>query len=953
MDKGWAQISSDLARVVRGEVYSDILHRSTFSTDASIYQITPGCVVAPLDTTDIISVVKCARSEGIAVAACGAGSGVAGESLCSGIVFDMRRYMNTIIGQEDEGGVVECEAGVVLDDLNNYLSDYGRKIGPDPSTSNRATIGGCVANNATGAHSLEFGYIGDYVESIEGILADGTLAEFKNNYEPGGGSEELVSIAERCSRVLRENAEVIEKSLPESRRNRSGYNIAGICHNGRIDLAKLLAGSEGTLAVFTKVKLRTVAVVRSKALLQLEFKSLGEMARAVPLIVDSGASACELMDKKLMGMAVEALAEYRDILPVDAEAVLLVEHSGESDGEVKEKIEGTDSAVGDLASGRRIFYDKKQQERLWKLRKDAVPLLNRRKGRMHPVGFIEDVSVRNDRLGEYICGVEEIGKKYGIEMSFYGHAGDGELHIRPYLDLSGADGIKTMVGVANDVFSLAWSLGGTISGEHGEGLVRAAFVKRQYGEEFYKILCEIKDIFDPDGLLNPGKIINSDSDIMVKNLRAGHKFLPERLESDLFFEKEELRDELDQCNGCGLCLSEQENTRMCPVFRALGEELGSSRGKANVLRFRGTGQIEDEVFESAEFSELLDLCVNCKVCSVQCPSGVDVSKLVVAARAEIVKRKGLGRTKMVLSNNRYLSLLGSAFAPIANPVMKLSVAKWFLEKMAGLDRRRQMPAFAWGSFLKKGRKFLNKRPAVEGAVDKVAYFADTYVNFNDHNLGFAVLNVLRHNGIEVILPKQRAAPIPSICYGDVKRARKDLSYNVRYLAEAVRKGYKVVCSEPSAALFLRDELRHFVSGQEAKLVSENTYELMGYLFGLYREGKLKSARKTISGKYAYHLPCHLLALGNARVSVELLKELCGLEVSDLNAGCCGMAGTFGMQRENYELSKEISKDLKRALEETQAKDVLTECSACGMQIEHISGARVLHPVKVLAKCYGV
>ncbi|MHC4574921.1 MAG: FAD-binding oxidoreductase [Planctomycetota bacterium] len=572
------KVASDLAEIVKGDVFADILHRAAYSTDASIYQIVPGCVVAPCDTADVIAVVKYAAHHRIPVVARGAGSGVAGESLCSGIVFDMTRYMNKIVSMGEGGAGAVCQPGVVLDDVNKLLSGYGRKIGPDPSTSNRATIGGCVANNSTGAHSLKYGYIGDYVECIEAVLADGSVIEFKNDANPAQlKDDKAASIAKSCLSTLSNKQEVITKALPGTKRNRSGYTIAGICHDGKIDLARLLAGSEGTLAIFTRITLRTVKLPAVKALLQLEFESLEKAAQAVPTIVDSGASACELMDKTVIDMARQALPHYRDILPAAAEAVLLVEHTGQTEDELKEKIESTASKVGEAAIRRRPVFDPIEQNRLWKSRKDAVPLLDRKKGRKHPVPFIEDVSVGNDRLGEYIRGMKEIAQCYQIPVSFYGHAGDGELHVRPYLDLSDPAEVQKMRSIANDVFSLAWSLRGSISGEHADGLVRAAFIRRQYGDEFYELLCEIKKIFDPEGLMNPGKIITDDVDVMSKNLKAEHPVLRERIKSDLLFEQDELRLELEQCSGCGVCLSTEADLRMCPVFRALGEELGRSR----------------------------------------------------------------------------------------------------------------------------------------------------------------------------------------------------------------------------------------------------------------------------------------------------------------------------------------------------------------------------------------
>ncbi|MCK4752468.1 MAG: anaerobic glycerol-3-phosphate dehydrogenase subunit C [Planctomycetes bacterium] len=946
------QVASDLTKIVRGDVFSDIVHRVAFSSDASIYQIMPNCVVVPRDAGDVVTVMRYARENGVPVVARGAGSGVAGESLCRGIVFDMARYMNNIVSVSDDGDRVTCEPGVVLDDLNNFLTEYGRKIGPDPSSGNRATVGGCVANNATGSHSLEYGYMGDYVERIETVLADGNIVEFTNDFEPGEDGTRVEEIARQCLEVLSGKEEIITKALPETIRNRSGYTIAGICHDGKVDLAKLLGGSEGTLGVFTKITLRTVKLPKVKGLVQFEFDSFEKMAKAVPIIVDSGASACELMDKSVMDMACEALPQYRDIFPEKAAAVLLVEHTGKTEGQIKEKIKKTDSVVGGLAVGRQVVLDAGEQKRLWKSRKDAVPLLGRKRGAKHPIPFIEDVSVGNGRLGEYIGGMQKIAEKYDIAMSFYGHAGDGELHVRPYMDLSDPAEVEKMLAVANEVFSLAWSLGGTISGEHADGLVRAAFIKRQYGDEFYELLCRIKDIFDPDGLMNPGKILSSDADVMIKDLKAERKILGEKVKTDMLFDDQELSFELEQCSGCGVCLSRESDLRICPVFRAVGDELSSSRAKANLLRYWATGQLEEKDFESAEFRKFLDLCVNCKACSLECPSGVDVSKLMIAARVEYVKRKSLRRTEILLSNNKWLSMAGSIFAPIANFVIGLGVFKWFLEWTMGIDERRAMPKFGRGAFLRAGRKYLVACEKIEKPIDRVAYFTDTYANYNDHELGFAVIEVLRANNIEVVLPKQRPAPLPAMVYGDFKTASRDLKYNVKHLVEVVRDGYKVVCSEPSAALALKEELRHYVSGEDAKLVSENTYELMSYLLGLHGEGKLKEAEVSVGGEYVYHNPCHLYALGGGSC-IELLEKVCGVKVSELNGGCCGLSGTFGIQKKNYELSDKIAGELKKAIEKAGVKELLTECAACKMQIESMSDCVVTHPAKILARAYDV
>ncbi|MCD4830487.1 MAG: anaerobic glycerol-3-phosphate dehydrogenase subunit C [Anaerohalosphaeraceae bacterium] len=948
------KVAAEISKLISGHCSASIFNRVACSTDASIYQIIPLCVVSPKTAADVSEAVRYACENKIPITARGGGSGLAGESLTVGIMLDMTSYMNKIIGIDEKNSTVTCQGGVVLDDLNNYLAPFGRKIGPDPSSGNRAVIGGVVANNATGAHSLQFGHIAEYVEKIQAVLAGGELVEITNGIVPEKiESPKLRGIAANCLKLLAENSEIIEKAMPPTKRNRSGYNVAGVASDGKIDLAKLLAGSEGTLAVFTEITLRSVEVPKFKGVVQLEFDSMGKMAKVVPIIADSGAAACELMDGNLIKTAREAFAEYRDLLNPVSAASLLVEHIGDGRQEVIEKIDNTIAQAGTFAYDSMKVLDKQSQERLWKCRKDAVPLLSRRKGYAQPVPFVEDVSVDNSKLGEYIAGLVEIGEKYDVELVYYGHAGDGELHIRPWLDLGCEKDLEKMGKIADDVFNLAWSLGGSISGEHADGLVRAAFIKKQYGEEFYEILQMVKQIFDPQNMLNPGKIINDDPKIMTTNLRAEKKILDDKVKTTLLFDKDEFAFELIQCTGCGLCRSTQSPLRMCPVFRATGDEIYSSRAKINLISAWAKGLISEQEFESVEFDKILSSCVNCKMCAVECPAGVDVSKVIIEARARRAAKNGLSITAKTLSHNRLMSILAGAFAPISNFVISLGALKWVMEKVLGIDSRRAMPRFERASFVKKARKFLASAGAIENPVDKVVYFTDAYANYNDHELGFAVIKFLRYNNIDVIVPDQRSAPLPGVVYGDVRTSKKDLAYNVEHLWPGVEAGRKIICSEPSAALCLKEDMRFFIDSERAKAVSENTFELFNYLLALHKDGKLKTGGDVKKADaMAYHCPCHLKSLGSG-AAVELLRELIGADITDLDAGCCGIAGTFGMQKKNYALSEKIGATLAEAVRESSAETIITECSTCKMQIEHLTGKKAVHPIKVLAEAFGL
>jgi anaerobic glycerol-3-phosphate dehydrogenase C subunit len=527
--------------------------------------------------------------------------------------------------------------------------------------------------------------------------------------------------------------------------------------------------------------------------------------------------------------------------------------------------------------------------------------------------------------------------------------------VRPLLDLSDPADVKKMTEIADEVFTLALSLGGSLSGEHADGLIHAAFMKKHFGGEYCEILKKLKRIFDPKNSLNPDKIISDRPDIMICDLRGKNKIVEERTKTELNFRPDEFKFELLQCNGCGVCRSTVSSLRMCPVFCATGDEMYSSRARANLLAAWGKGIITEKDFESEQFKEILSACLNCKACAIECPSGVDVSKMIMEVRARLAKKRGLGKTAQVLTHNRYIGILNSLFAPISNFVLSLPPMKWFMDMLLGIDKRRQMPKFGFSSFIRKANKYLAKQPKLESPVDKVAYFTDTFVNYNDHELGFAAIKFLRANNIEVIVPAQRPAPLPAVVYGDIKTSRKDLQYNVENLAKAVKQGYKIICSEPSAALCLKEDLRFFVDSDDARLVSENTFEFFDYLKVLAQQNKIKPPAQVrgLTDRYVHHTACHLFALERKPASIEVLKELAGIEAGELDGGCCGIAGTFGMQKKNYELSMKIGRRLAEKIKESNADVILTECSTCKMQIEHTTGRKVEHPIKILAKVCGL
>jgi FAD/FMN-containing dehydrogenase/Fe-S oxidoreductase len=989
-------IGQKLRTRISGRVLDDPLHLALYSTDASIYQIRPTCVVLPRDMEDMQATVQFAAESGIPVAARGAGSGLAGESLCSGIVMDTTLLYDRILELDADRGLVTCQAGVVLERLNARLAKLGWQFGPDPASGTRASIGGITANNSTGAHSIKYGYTEAHIESMKVILADGAIVTLRGVPVDRidalrGSSNRADQLAVAIHDLLAPQQEAIAHRWPKSQRNRSGYNLHRAMQDGSVNLHRLMSGSEGTLAVIGEVTLRLVRRPKVKALVQLHFATMDDAAKAAAAAYLLQPAACELMDATLAGIARKAYPHYAKALPPpDVGASLIVEYDGDTLDEVREKLAKVPPAI-DWAVKWHEVTDPAEQKMIWEARKAAVPLLFRMPGKKQPVPFIEDVAVPVDRFPEYIHGLEAILARYGTPVCYFAHAGHGECHTRPYLDLHDPAEVDKMCAIAKETYELVWSLGGTISGEHGEGLSRVAYIQRQYGP-LYDLMRRVKTLFDPNNIINPGKIIGDDPDIGRKNLRFHNLARPERTRTKLVFRGDEFVEQIERCNGNGECRTREVGGTMCPIFRVVGEEDASPRAHANMMRHYITGLLEEGLLGSDDFKRCADFCVNCKMCRIECPSGVDVPKLMLEARAQYVARRGLTRAEFTLSRARPMSVLNSYTAPIANFMGRWRPFRVFLEKVAGVDRRRKLPAYEFGSFLwrqgtaegEKGRRGdakTRRRPDAEkrqdagastptplgsargrkdagvapanGPTDRVSYFVDLFANYNDHSLARATMAVLRHNGIDVNLPRQTGCGMPAIDYGDIELGRKDVAYNVEHLLPHVRDGRKIVCSEPTAALCLKEEYLYLDDSPEAHEVAAATHELCSYLLDLHRQGRLKTDLRPVHMHFGYHAPCHVKAMEIGYPGVELVQLIPGVKVTVIERGCCGVAGTYGFQKKNFDISMKAGEGLFEALQAPEIQYGLSECSTCKMQMEQGSGKYCYHPVKVLAMAYGL
>jgi FAD/FMN-containing dehydrogenase/Fe-S oxidoreductase len=970
MDPERTRIRDDLRGLIKGEVRCDEVFLQLYSTDASIYQIRPLAVVMPRTTSDVAAIVQYAAEHQIPVHARGAGSGLAGESLGPGLVVDFSKHMRRVLSVSAE--TVRVQPGVVLERLNSVLRPRRRQFGPDPSLAHVTTMGSVVAIDAAGSHWLHHGSARRHVISLEVVLADGQVIEVGREPFPtpdDSGDGRRIVLTRRVGTLLAREADLIAARQPPSRVNRSGYNLSGVLAEGHLHLAQLLSGSEGTLALITEATLGTVLLPPHRGVLLLFFDRMEAAARAVEDVVATAPGACDLMDRRHLKLACEANADYERIIPARAEAMLLVEHEGETEDEVRAKLLEVATIAEARAAGivgSRHSLDEAEIEFFWKLARRVVPTLYRMKGSARPVPFVEDMVVPPRALPTFLGELHRILNRHQVTASLYGHVGHGQLHVRPFMDLSLPEEVARLPALASDLYEAVFAVGGAISGEHGDGLSRTAFVKRQYGELF-DVFCELKRIFDPQNILNPGKIVGSDDLALVSNLRPvpASPLVPRPPEKDdhappgdvvqleLEWSPVELARVVQSCNGCGSCRLQAQPQRMCPMFRFAPREEASPRAKANLMRGLLTGDLPGTAVSEDDFKEIADLCVHCHMCRMECPASVDIPKLMLEAKAAYLAANGASFREWALSRWDSLSRIGGVIRPLANWVLGNRQTRWMLEKAIGLSRYRQLPRFAPRSFLRvAARRRLTRPPKSAGR--RVAYFFDTYVNFFDPALGESLIRVLEHNGIAVYVPPfQRASGMGLIAAGEVEAARRLAVHNVRLLADAVRHGFEVVTTEPSALMAMAHDYLSLLEDDDVQLVAHHAHDASEYLWQLHRESALKTDLRPISARIAYHLPCHLSALDVGPAGERLLKLIPEMSVERVEKGCSGMAGLFGLRREQFRNSLRAGRPLITALRQSAVDAGTSECTACRMQIGQGTPLPTVHPVKVLAAAYGL
>jgi FAD/FMN-containing dehydrogenase/Fe-S oxidoreductase len=950
----------ELRQVIEGEVRFDSYARSLYSTDASMYQIEPIGVVIPRHRGDVVATVDIARRLQVPVLPRGGGTSLAGQTVGRAVVLDFSKYLNQILEVNVDEAWARVQPGVIQDEFNAHLRPLGFLFGPDTSTSNRATIGGMTGNNSAGSHSIVYGKTIDHVLDLTVVLSDASTTTFKAldkaelEVKVKGGAREH-QIYREVKRIVEANRDEIHQRYPTIQRRVSGYNLDAFVRNGDFNLAKLMVGSEGSLAVVTEAKVRIVPRPKATAVCVVHFDDLIGSTEASEEILACDPYAIEMIDRMVISLTRGAgeLGRLMTFIDGDPEALLVSEFRGDTPAEAQAKAEHMIARLQAKGLGYAYVraYTPAEQGRVWRVRKAGLGLLMRVEGERKPIAFVEDTAVDPLKLPEFLRRFKKIIDDHGTSAGYYGHVSVGCMHIRPLVNLKEQKEIELMTSITEQISDLVMEFGGAMSGEHGDGLARGHLNRKLFGPQLYRAFQDVKQAFDPLNIMNPGKIVNAPP--MTENLRYGTTYQTVELKTHFSFAQEGgFASAVERCIGVGECRKKLDGT-MCPSYMVTLEEEHSTRGRANALREALSGQLPKEELTSPRMYEVLDLCLECKGCKAECPINVDMAKLKYEFLAHYYEAHGTPLRARLFANIERLNQVGCALAPLSSALANLGVSRWMLEKIAGIDRRRSLPPFARRPFERWFRKHVSTMGT--RAQGKVILFHDTFMNYNYPEIGRAAVAVLERAGYEVMLVAKQCCGRPMISKGMIEEARANAIYNVNLLAPYAEQGVPIIGCEPSCILTLRDEYPDLVADARVQTVAAHSFMIEEFLAQLHGRGELHIRFKEVKRQLLLHGHCHQKALIGTGPSLTVLRLPPGFEVEEVDSGCCGMAGSFGFEHEHYEISRAIGS--RRLFPAVQAKrqatngdfDVVAAGVSCRQQVEHFTGKRPKHLVEVLAE----
>jgi FAD/FMN-containing dehydrogenase/Fe-S oxidoreductase len=957
---------AELGKQTGGDIRTDSINRVLYSTDSSIYQVMPYAVVLPKNIEELHAGVELAAKYRVPILPRTGGSSLAGQTVGEAVVFDLNRHLSRILEVNVDEHWVRVEPGVVLDHLNAHLRGVGLQFGPDPASSNRAGMGGIVANNSTGSHSIVYGMTADHLLETSVFLADGSRAHFS--------AIETDVLATKCQLSGREgeiyrelsalvgneaNKRIIREHTPRHWRRCGGYNLDRLDPTGttyamppdpRFNLAKLMCGSEGTLGVMHELKLNLVTKPKLSTLAVVHFDKLYTALSSVPTILEVGPTAVELLDH--MGITLcrdvpDYARRLRNFIEGFPNCVLITEFTGESDSELVAKFARLREHLMAQGVPFTAITEAKtpiQQEDIWVVRKAGLGLLMSIKGDHKPLSFIEDAAVPVEYLADYVTEIEDFCGGMGTKVAYYAHASAGCLHIKPLVNTKAAQEIAKLPQIAEFAVSLLRGHEGVLSSEHGDGRTRSWLNERFFGPELYGLYKQVKRIFDPYNVMNPGNVV--DGPAMTEHLRYDDEYHVEPIKEHISWHNElGFVPAVEMCNGAGICRKLNVGT-MCPSFMVTQEEEHSTRGRANLLRAAMSGILPEGSFTGERLYEAMDLCIECKACKSECPSSVDMAKIKFEFLAHYYEKNGTPlRSRLMADIARASRWSSGALAPLVNGVLSNRLVKILLEKVLGVSVQRQLPRFAREPFT----TWFKNRGSRPSTGKQVVLFNDTFNTYNYPEVSIAATEVLEAAGFEVLLPGHYCCGRPAISKGLVEQARAAARDCVEKLFPFAERGIPIVGLEPSCLLTLRDELFTLLPDEpRTALIAENSFLFEEFISMLAEEGTLDLDIKQLLGKVLLHGHCHQKALVGTAPSKRMLS-VAGGEVEEVDSGCCGMAGSFGYEAEHYDVS--IAMGERRLLPAVRAvgddTTIVAAGVSCRQQIKHGTGRRALHPAEAL------
>ncbi|HEX3551410.1 MAG TPA: FAD-linked oxidase C-terminal domain-containing protein [Candidatus Elarobacter sp.] len=963
------RVESRLRAEVAGDVLFDRVSRGMYATDASIYQIQPLGVVVPRTSSDVEATLAIARESGVPVTARGGGTSQCGQTVNHGLIVDVSRHLREVIGIDSAARRARVRPGIVLDDLNRALAPHGLFFPVDPSTASRATIGGMTANNSSGARSIRYGIMADNVAGIDAILADGTRAYFgevdsdaTRDGTPGGAR--YAALVERVRAIAAREASEIAARIPTVLRHVGGYAIQRVRADGPFNMASLLVGSEGTLAYFDAIDLALQPLPRAKALGVCHFPAFADAMRSTEALVALGPVAVELVDRTMIELSREiaafapAMAKY---VRGEPGSLLLVEFTGDEPEPLARKLDELDETMAQLGFPHAVvkLTETAQQAEMWDVRAAGLNIMTSMRGDAKPVSIVEDCAVPLRHLADYTDRLNGIFAKYGTKGTFYAHASVGCLHVRPVLNVKRDEDVGKLRAIAEETFALVREYGGAHSGEHGDGIVRSEFHAEMFGERIVTAFRDVKRAFDPDGLLNPGKIVDAPKMDDRTLFRYGEGYAPQPLRTVLdWSEWGGYAGAVEMCNNNGAC-RKSAGGAMCPSYRVTDDEHHVTRGRANGLRLALTGQFGPNGLGSRELYDALDLCVSCKACKRECPTGVDMARMKIEFLAHYRARHGTPLAdRLVAGLPRAAHRLGPLRA-VANAAMGIPFARALIERTIGFTAKRDLPRFHARPFTESPpvTPAADGSPAAAGANGEIVLFVDTFNRWYEADVARAAHRVLEAAGYAVTFAHAASARVRPLCCGRtylqaglLDDARTEVRRTIAALLPYAERGVPIVGLEPSCLLTLRDEFLALEPTGAARTVAAHALLFEEFVARELDAGRWNPPLRAMSRRAVVHGHCHQKAFGAMPAVMRALRAVPGLDAGVIESSCCGMAGTFGYETEHYDVSMRMAEhDLLPAVR-AAASDalVVADGMSCKHQIEHGSARRPLHVAEVYA-----